>query len=278
VIFYGRVRELLELLSGRSDDVQLDRAALELATIEYPGLDIENSIAILDSYAVELRSRIATNSDGADFVIAANTYLFNELGFTGNTNNYYDPRNSCLNEVLAGRLGIPITLSLVYMEIARRLERPVYGIGLPGHFLVRYDDGEFAAFIDPFRGGKLLDEEECFELARSSTGAQVPEDSWLLQPVGKRQILLRMMNNLRGIYFSRAAHSKALQVLNLLIVAEPDAAEEHRQRGAIHLRLKNYSAAREDLERYLALAGAADERANVEKQLRSLKHFLAGLN
>ena len=278
VIFYGRVRLLLELLSGESDQVHLDRAALALATIEYPGLDIGNSLAILDSYANELATRLGTPCRGADFVIAANKYLFNDLGFAGNAGNYYDPRNSCLNEVLAVRLGIPITLSVVYMEVARRLRRTVAGIGLPGHFIVRYDDREFSAFIDPFHGGRILEPEQCFELARSSTGAEIQDDPSLLQPVTKRQIVLRMINNLRAIYFSREAHGKALQVLNLLLAADPGAADEYRQRGAVHLRMKNYSAARADLEKYLALAPDVPERKETAEQLQSIKRYLAAMN
>jgi regulator of sirC expression with transglutaminase-like and TPR domain len=123
------MQPLLDLLTGRSEELSLDRAALELARIEYPGLDIEPFIGILDSYAVELSERLAGRSGGPDFVDVANQYLFGELGFTGNAGNYYDPRNSCLNEVLTTRTGIPITLSVVYLEIGRRLVQPVHGIG-----------------------------------------------------------------------------------------------------------------------------------------------------
>ena len=112
------MRELVELLSGHDEEVELDQAALELATIEYPQIEIGSFLEILDSYAVELAGRLQDGVSGPDFVIAANQYLFNELGFTGNAKNYYDPRNSCLNEVLTERTGIPITLCLVYMEIA----------------------------------------------------------------------------------------------------------------------------------------------------------------
>src|SRR5579871_5756496 len=141
------MQSLQDLLTGQSDTLDVDRAALELARIEYPTLEVHPFLEILDSYAVELSERLPADT-GSAYVAAANQYLFSELGFTGNAKNYYDPRNSCLNEVLTARTGIPITLSLIYMEIARRLAKPVYGVGLPGHFVVQYDDGEFSSFID----------------------------------------------------------------------------------------------------------------------------------
>lgn len=272
------MQPLMDLLTGRSDALTLDRAALELARIEYPGLDPEPFIGILDSYAVELSERLGGVLGGSEYVEAANQYLFAELGFTGNEGNYYDPRNSCLNEVLTIRTGIPIALAVVYLEIARRLARPVYGIGLPGHFLVQYRDAEFSAYIDVFHGGRLLTAAACFELARQSAGMPLSDDPRMLAPVGKRQIVTRMLRNLRNVYFHRHAYTKALQTLDLLIAAEPEAAEEYRQRGVIHLQMRNRMAARNDLEAYLRLAPDATERAQIEESLRSLRSYQAGLN
>jgi len=272
------MQPLMDLLTGRSEELTLDRAAIEIASIEYPGLDVEPFIGILDSYAVELSERLGGLSGGSDYVEAANQYLFGELGFTGNAGNYYDPRNSCLNEVLTARTGIPIALAVVYLEIARRLARPVYGIGLPGHFLVQYRDAEFAAYIDVFHEGRLLTAAECFELARQSAGMPLSDDPRMLAPVGKRQIAIRMLRNLRNVYFNRRAYTKALQALDLLIAAEPEAAAEYRQRGVIHLQRRNRVAARNDLEAYLRLATDASDRGQVEESLRSLRSYQAGLN
>ena len=160
------MQPLLDLLTGYSEEPGLDRAALEVARIEYPSLDPEPFVGTLDSYARELSARLAGRTGGSGYVEAANQYLFEELGFRGNAGNYYDPRNSCLNEVLTARTGIPITLAVVYLEIGRRLAQPVYGIGLPGHFLVEYRGADFEAFIDVFHGGRLLTTAECFDLAR----------------------------------------------------------------------------------------------------------------
>jgi regulator of sirC expression with transglutaminase-like and TPR domain len=257
---------------------RLDRAALELATLEYPELDIDPWLRVLDGHASALAERIPANAPGDVFIATANEYLFQEQGFSGDTANYYDPRNSCLNDVLESRSGIPITLSVVYMEIARRLARPVYGVGLPGHFLVLYDDGEMATYLDPFNGGTSLTAAECYALARRATNADVPHDPALLAPVTHRQILLRMTNNLRGVHFQRRNFSKALRVLDFLIGVFPDSAEEHKQRGIVHAELGNWSAARGDLQRYLALAPAATDRQEVEGHLQSIQRQLAEMN
>jgi regulator of sirC expression with transglutaminase-like and TPR domain len=272
------MQPLLELLTGRSDELTLDRAALELARIEYPGLEIQPFIAMLDSYAVELSGRLAGRSGGAEYVAAANQYLFAELGFTGNAGNYYDPRNSCLNEVLTARTGIPIALAVVYLEIGRRLAQPVYGIGLPGHFLVQFRDADYAVFVDVFHGGRLLTAAECFDLARQPDGAPVAGDPRMLAPAGKRQILIRMLHNLRGVYSNRRAYRKVLQTLNLLIAADPRDAELYKQRGIVQLQMRNTVAARGDLETYLGLAPEAPDRAGIEQRLRALRGYQAGLN
>jgi regulator of sirC expression with transglutaminase-like and TPR domain len=272
------LQELVELLAGRDNDLELDRAALALAAIEYPDLDAGSFLGILDSYAIELAGRLPDSCEGRQFVAAANEYLFDELGFTGNSKNYYDPSNSCLNEVLATRTGIPITLSLVYMEIARRLAKPVFGIGLPGHFLLQYDDGAFNTFIDPFHGGMLLGAADCYELARRASGEQFADDPALLARVSKQQIVHRMINNLRTVYFFRRAYSKALKVLDLLLAAKPESADEYKQRSVVLLGMKNYTAARDDLKKYLALAPGCADREEMQKQLQVLQRYIVGMN
>jgi regulator of sirC expression with transglutaminase-like and TPR domain len=183
-----------------------------------------------------------------------------------------------LNEVLTARTGIPIALAVVYLEIGRRLAQPVCGIGLPGHFLVQYRGADFAAFIDVFHGGRLLTAEACFELARQSTGIPLRDDPRMLAPAGPREILTRMLRNLRGVYLHRQAYAKALETLNLLVDADPQA-EEYKLRGMVHLHMHNRAAARNDLETYLRLAPAtARNRAEIEQQLRSLRSYQARLN
>jgi Uncharacterized conserved protein len=167
------MQELIDLLARRRKDVPLDVAALQLATIEYPEISVEPFLVLLDSYATELGERIPAGADGSEFIELMNEYLVDELGFEGNSQDYYSPANSCLNEVLTKRTGIPITLSILYMEIARRLNRTMHGVGLPGHFLVKYEDKDFSVFIDAFNGGQLLFNTECFDLARKVTGMDI---------------------------------------------------------------------------------------------------------
>lgn len=279
LLFYGLVRVLTQLLARETEDVALDVAALEMAAIEFPGLEAEPFLSLFDSYAAELGERISEETTGEEYVRLANAYLFDELGFAGNTEDYYHPRNSCLSEALVQRTGLPITLSLVYMEISRRLERPVFGIGMPGHFLVMYDDGEFACYIDPFHKGRVLTPEECYSLAREVTGTDIEKMPDALAPASKRHIVLRMLNNLRTAYFRLKDHEKALQVLDLLLIAMPESAEEHKQRGLVHLQLRHFVEAQQDLERYLRLSDpGASDREEIEKRLEAIRAWLAALN
>ena len=137
-----RVKGLLDALQDDRSKVRLDVAALELASIEFPGLDQEAFLFRLDHLAEQIEGQLTPGASGMDFIKGTNELLFEVMQFRGNSDEYYDPRNSCLNSVLMRRLGIPISLSLVYMEVARRLSRNVYGVGLPGHFIVAYEDSE----------------------------------------------------------------------------------------------------------------------------------------
>jgi regulator of sirC expression with transglutaminase-like and TPR domain len=272
------MHELSGLLARRDENVRLDIAALQLARIEHPDLPLEPFTELLDSHAKELAERVDGGVEGDEFIDLMNEYLFEELGFRGNQEDYYNPSNSCLNDVLTHRLGIPISLSVLYMEIARRLERPVYGIGLPGHFIVQYNDGEYSAFIDPYHGGRLLTEPECYGLAREVTGLEVADDPSLLMPVTKRHIAIRMLNNLRAVYFRKQEHAKAVEVLTLLIEADPSSADEYKQRGICRTHVKSYKGARVDLEMYLKLAPNAADKKEVEEQIARLKKYIAAMN
>jgi len=264
--------QLRNMLAGTGGEMDLDRAALTLATIEFPGLEMDNCLGALDSFAREIGSR-ARNGNGRDYVDAVNYFLFQEMGLRGNEEDYYDPHNSCLNEVIARRVGIPITLSVLYMEISRRLTRPVFGIGLPGHFVVQYNDGYYSTFIDPFHGGELLSADQCYDRAQMAIG-----DPRVLAPVDKKQILFRMINNLRGIYFSRRRYTKALQVMDLLIDISPRLGELRKQRAQLYLQMQEMRKARADLEEYLRLSPDAEDKDAMEAQLKNVVRWLASLN
>jgi len=272
------VQALLELLVRYNEDVPLDVAALELATIEFPDLEVDPWLDLLNSYANELGERVSENDDGITYIRTANTYLFEELGFHGNDGDYYSPMNSCLNQVLMERTGLPITLSLVYLEIGRRLGRPVWGIGMPGHFLVEYDDGETRRYIDPFHAGRLMEAEDCLSLASRVTGMDMSQNWQALEPVSKRQMTLRILNNLRAAYLKNSVWKKALEVQELLVKASPQDATEYRQRGYLHLHMKHYRDAERDLEKYLQLSPEARDRVEIEKRLKALQRWVAGFN
>ncbi len=273
-----RVQRLLDALKNERSDIPLDIASLELASIEFPGLDFEAALFRLHNIAEQIKSQLTGNATPLEFITGLNELLFDTLQFRGNDEDYYDPRNSCLNSVLSRRVGIPITLSIIYMEVSRRLGRPVYGVGLPGHFIVAYDDGNSCYWIDPFHAGRLLSFDDCSALVKETSGVDLRANPAVLAPVHKRQILVRMLSNLKAIYLRGQAFDKARQVLDLLIEAMPEYAEEYRHRGLIHLRQMNHRAAKSDLETYLRLESDAPEREQVQKQLLLLKRWKAGLN
>lgn len=269
---------LLDALRNDRSETPLDCAALELARIEFPALDAASCIQRLDAMAEDIARHLSPTASAPETIKAINDLLFGVLNFHGNSADYYDPRNSCLNEVLTRRTGIPITMSVVYMEIARRLRKPVYGVGLPGHFLVVYDDGRERYWIDPFHNGRVLTFAECAALAEEAAQVNIRSNPAVLAPVTKRQILVRMLSNLKAIYLRGQAFEKARQVLDLLIEAAPGFAEEYRHRGLVHMRLQNHRAAKADLESYLRLDPTTPERETVEKQLLLIERFQAALN
>ena len=272
------MNRLLDALRDERSQVTLDIAALELAAIEFPGLDVESSLFRLENLAEQVGALVKPDSPPLAFIEATNELMFDVLQFQGNKSDFYDPRNSCLNSVLMRRLGIPISLSVVYIEVARRLSRPVFGVGLPGHFIVSYEDPLDRYWVDPFHRGRILTFADCCALAKETAGVDLRANPAVLAPVNTRQILVRMLSNLKAIYLRGQALDKAKQVLDLLILAMPDYAEEYRHRGLIHLRQFNYRAAKSDLETYLRLDPHSTEREQVGKQLLMIERWKAGLN
>lgn len=278
VILRARVKEpeaqsLVDLLARRPSNIELDQAALQIARLEYPELDADACVNELDRHAFAVAERARDLSDGRCFVETANEYLFTEAGFRGNEEDYYNPDNSCLNRVLETKRGIPITLSVLYIEIARRLCKQVSGVGLPGHFIIRYDDPEYSALIDPFHGGAILDADQCCRLAQVES-----LDHGMLDPVDHRHIAMRMINNLRGIYFGRHESGKALQVLDLLIEAAPESADEHKQRAVALLQQRRMQEALAAFKRYLELSPEAPDRERVDEQIHNIAFWMASRN
>jgi regulator of sirC expression with transglutaminase-like and TPR domain len=286
-----------------SPDPDLASAALMIARVEYPELDAGRYLAELDFIGDEACRRLSNalppadtphdvDADGYAKVVALNAYLFEELRFIGNETDYGDPRNSFLNEVIDRRTGIPITLSLVYMEVARRAGLAIEGINFPGHFLLRCPAGRRATYakdliIDPFHGGALLSRDL---LAQQSGGREEDEDparfeSRLLPRATKPQILSRMLANLKRVYVNMQSFPQARDVADMLIALDPSAIGELRDRGLLAYNLKDFPGALRDLQAYLKLipSGTQDDedrqdRERIWEHVKSLRKRVASLN
>jgi len=250
--------------------VPLAEAALAIAEEEYPRLDSGRYLGELEELARMVDAR-AAGRDAASMLRAMRAVLFHEGGFRGNAGDYYDPRNSFLNEVLGRRVGIPITLSVVYMEVATRAGFEVQGVSFPGHFLVKHVAGDRAIYVDPFNGGELLSHDDLVARYRARAPGH-DLDPRALEGVAPRQIIARMLHNLKRIYAEKGDDPRALWVVDRLLLLAPEDPIERRDHGLLAARLGGTSAAIADLEAYLAAApGAADAqevRALVE-QLRA---------
>jgi regulator of sirC expression with transglutaminase-like and TPR domain len=285
-----------------SPDPDLAIAALMIARIEYPTLDAGPYLDRLDAFGEEAKLRVTAaaivpgdapprvDPEGYARVMALNEYLFKELQFVGNDVQYEDPRNSFLNEVLDRRTGIPITLALLYMEVARRAGLQVEGINFPGHFLLRcrarggmpYSED---LIIDAFHGGALLSEDACRHLLRRHAGEDAVFESDLLRRATKPQILVRVLLNLKRVYVRMHSFPQARDVTELLLAADPSATHELRDRGLLAYHLKDFSAALRDLQAYLQLASTAgldaderDEHEQIWEHVKTLRRRVASLN
>jgi regulator of sirC expression with transglutaminase-like and TPR domain len=253
------------------EQIDLGRAALAIARQEYPELKIEDCLYQLDQFGQSVERRLGEERNPYRTIAALNTVLFKELGFEGNRAEYYDPKNSFLNDVIARKRGIPISLSVVYIEVARRVGLSLAGVGFPGHFLVKYQDGDVEIIIDVFNKGEILAREDLDKLLQQLYRGQVSYQSGFVTALGKRDILRRMLNNLKLIYLRKGEALKALAVLDQLVILDPSAADEFRDRGLLYIKLECYVQAMEDLEIYLSLAPAADDAAMIKARIESIK-------
>jgi regulator of sirC expression with transglutaminase-like and TPR domain len=260
------------------DLIDLGRAALTIALDDYPNLDIAAYLARIDQLAVSVTGRIGTESGVYRAIAALNTVLFKEEGFRPNRESYFDPKNSFLNEVLDRKTGIPITLSVLYIEVAQRIGLPLCGVGFPGHFLVKYCAADQEIVIDPFDGGEIKSQASLEKLLYEQYGGELAMQPAFLEAAGKKQILRRMLNNLKIIYLRDAAYLKALPVLQRLVILDPAAAEDVRDRGAIYLQLECFGQALEDLERYLKLMPDAADGAVVREKIIELTKQVSRIN
>lgn len=245
-------QQFVAVVSQPDDRIDLAEAALLIAREEYPELDVGAYLGRLDELAAVARLSVHPDSPAVEQIAQFNQFMFVERRFAGNRDNYYDPRNSYLNEVLDRRTGIPISLSLVYSEVAQRLDLPVYGVSFPGHFLVKYV-GTPEIIIDPFFG-IVITQQECTQRLHGIYGPKARFEPRLLHPAGTREILVRMLSNLKQIYVDMADFDRALACVDRILLLQPDEPRELRDRGILYQRLECYAAALRDFERYLRLA------------------------
>jgi regulator of sirC expression with transglutaminase-like and TPR domain len=270
--------QFTELVARDDNQIELDRAALLIAAEEYPHLELGRYLAQLDFLAEQVRRRPAFLADGETRLLDLNDYFFNELGFTGNAEDYHDARNSFLNDVLDRRIGIPITLSVVYMEIARRLSLSIVGVGLPGHFIVKYCGSGRELLIDPFHRGRILSRENCRELVEQMYGGALGFHPSFLNAVTRKQILSRMLQNLKGIYARATDYAKMLAVIERALLIGPPSPTEIRDRGLAYFGLGRYTQALADLEAYLRRLPQAEDADLIKERIADLRQRQAQLN
>src|SRR5688572_15256814 len=276
--------------------VDLAAAALVIARLEYPRLDADAYLVRLDAMGQaasrEIDRHVERTGDSSVLgrIQRFNQYLFADERFVGNRDRYEDPRNSCLNEVLDRRTGIPITLSVVYMEIGRRPGLRIDGVNFPGHFLVRVPEPTGSRrpnrlIIDPFHGGALLSEQDCRRLLQKHVGTEVAFSKSLLAPATRAQIVVRMLLNLKRLYVHMRSFPQARDTTELLLAMTPSALSELRDRGLLAFHLNDVASALRDLQTYLKLTGLGevdketrDERQQIWEHVKTLRRRVAALN
>lgn len=277
----GLAEAFAALLSPQVGDEEIDlvRAALLIARTEYPNLDCEKYVGRVDELAQIAEARISDIGEARPTIAAINQVLFEDAGLRGNRDEYYDPRNSFLNDVLDRGLGIPITLALIYMEVGRRLGFPLFGVGMPGHFLLKhYDIDGRETLIDCFNGGNILSSQDCQRRLDEIYSGQMTLRPEFLFAVSKRQILTRILNNLKGIYLSSRNFRKALRLVDLVLVIYPRSPEDMKQRAMLRYNLGQIRGAAEDLEHYMKMSPDASDADEIRQTALSLRRMLALMN
>ena len=290
-------RTLAERIVDAADRPGPDLAApaFLIARLEYPHLDPGPYLDQIDEMGMAAAYRIARDT-GLDAPLGArvdalNKYLFNELAFTGNREHYDDPRNSCLNQVLDKRTGIPISLALIYIEVGRRAGVRVEGVNFPGHFLVRAlqdlhtDDPDEGLIIDPFHAGAILNEADCRALLQKHMGDDTAFSPSLLARATRRQIMVRMLLNMKRLYVRMRSFPQARQVTDILLALQPTSLNELRDRGLLAYHLNDVFHALKDLEQYLKMARLVEQDEEQRKEteqvwdhVKTLRRRAAQLN
>ncbi|MFK8183923.1 MAG: SirB1 family protein [Phormidesmis sp.] len=250
--------------------INLAAAALYIAQEDYWEMDASQYLERLDDMARAVQPRLPKGRYPLKVIQVMNEYLFEELKFSGNRSDYYDPDNSHLNCVLDRRLGIPITLSLVYLEIANRLRFPMVGVGFPGHFLIRPVVDDMTVLVDPFHAGETMFLEDCKQRFHQQFGAEAPWQDTFLSGVSPKAFLARMLMNLKIIHLNNESFKAAVATLDKLLILMPNEPRQMRDRGLLHYELQNYELAQQDLMAYLRSHPRASDKRHIQQLLNKI--------
>ena len=249
-----------------------------IACEEYPQLELSPYLELLDHIAEDAQQRCNLSDPPMDTVQNINRVLFETYGFRGNSDDYYDPRNSFFNDVLDRRVGIPITLSAVYIEVSRRLDFRIAGVGMPGHFLVKYSDRREEFFIDPYNRGEILTHDDCKKRLVAMYGDAFEFHDRFLGRATTRQIIWRMLNNLKDIYVKGHAIDKCLSIVDMMLMVDSEDLIQFRDRGLLRMQLRQFDGAGRDLQHYLQHSPDAQDREEIENHVKELKRIRAMMN
>ena len=275
----ARSRKTFQQLVTLPDSaIPLAEAALIMACEEYPQLELSPYLDMLDHIAHVAQEKLRPADSPMETAEKINAVLFETFGFRGNSQDYYDPRNSFFNDVLDRRLGIPITLSALYMEVARRLNFPIAGVGMPGHFIVKYWDRREEFFLDPYNRGEILTRDDCQKRLHERYGDAVEFTDRLVARATNRQILWRMLHNLKDIYVKGHAIDKCLSIVDMMLMVDSEDLIQFRDRGLLRFQLRQFDGAGRDLQHYLQHAPNAQDREEIENHVKELKRIRAMMN
>lgn len=254
---------------AKSPQYTLVEKCLKLSQIlEFPDLDITEYVKKLKSFEHGLHDHISDVKNPIYLVSMLNEYMFDILEFEGNSDDYYNPRNNFLNVVIEKRTGIPITLSIIYIELAKAIGLELRPVGFPGHFLVKYSE---ELILDPFNRGSLLDVEDLQDILDATYGEGVEFEPEYLNDIEPEKILIRILRNLKGSYTESFSYDKAMHCINMILGLDPDSSEDIRDKGIVQSRLLQNDLALVSLNKYLELAPEADDVDYVLEMIKSIK-------
>lgn len=257
-------------VKDKEKTIDLSKASLYYAQAEYPDLEVSKYLDYLDKIAENIKANINSSFYPLQVIKAINNHLFDKLNFQGNKQDYYNPDNSYLNKVIDTGMGIPITLSVIYLEIAKRINFPMVGIGMPGHFIIRPDFEDAGIFVDVFNRGEILFEQDCEEKLSQLYQKPVKLEPRFLAPVTNHQILARMLNNLKQIYLHQRQFNKVLSIVEGILIIFPHNPYEIRDRGLLYYEMARWQEATQDLKFYLKTIPDAEDSPMIKMLLNKI--------